>query len=62
VGLSAIGILHEASADGLDKLSAQTLQMGELSLPIYAYKDKYTHSFLDSIEESGCMSISSSNF
>jgi hypothetical protein len=29
------------SADGHKKLSAQALQMGELGLPIYAYKDKW---------------------
>ncbi|KAF8185576.1 hypothetical protein K438DRAFT_2155443 [Mycena galopus ATCC 62051] len=42
VGLSALGPFHEVSADGHEKLSAQALQMGELSLPIYAYKDKWT--------------------
>ncbi|KAJ7797903.1 hypothetical protein B0H14DRAFT_3546635 [Mycena olivaceomarginata] len=42
VGLSALGPFHEVSADGHEKLSTQALQMGELSLPIYAYKDKWT--------------------
>ncbi|KAJ7512435.1 hypothetical protein B0H11DRAFT_2151906 [Mycena galericulata] len=42
VGLSAMGPYHEISADGHEKLSAQALQMGELGLPIYAYKDKWS--------------------
>jgi hypothetical protein len=42
VGLSALGPFHEVSADSHEKLSAQALQMGELSLPIYTYKDKWT--------------------
>ncbi|KAJ7795901.1 hypothetical protein B0H14DRAFT_3114586 [Mycena olivaceomarginata] len=42
VGLSALGPFHKVSADSHEKLSAQALQMGELSLPIYAYKDKWT--------------------
>ncbi|KAJ6460794.1 hypothetical protein C8R47DRAFT_1242082 [Mycena vitilis] len=41
VGLTAMGTFHEVSADGHEKLSAQALQMGELALPIYAYKDKW---------------------
>ncbi|KAK7016477.1 hypothetical protein R3P38DRAFT_2541840 [Favolaschia claudopus] len=41
VALTALGPFHEISADGHEKLSAQALQMGELSLPIYAYKDKW---------------------
>ncbi|KAJ7081539.1 hypothetical protein C8R43DRAFT_965583 [Mycena crocata] len=42
VGLSAMGPFHEICADGHEKLSAQALQMGELALPIYAYKDKWS--------------------
>ncbi|KAJ7713315.1 hypothetical protein B0H14DRAFT_3099097 [Mycena olivaceomarginata] len=38
VGLSALGRFYE--------LSAQALQLGELSLPIYAYKDKWTNFLL----------------
>ncbi|KAK7058137.1 hypothetical protein R3P38DRAFT_3547593 [Favolaschia claudopus] len=41
VALSSLGPFHELSADGHEKLSSQALQMGELSLPIYAYKDKW---------------------
>jgi hypothetical protein len=42
VGLSAMGPFHEICADGHEKLSAQALQMGELALPIYGHKDKWT--------------------
>lgn len=42
VGLSAIGPFHEVSADGHEKLSQSALQMGEIGLPIYAYKDKWS--------------------
>ncbi|KAK7041212.1 hypothetical protein R3P38DRAFT_2512551 [Favolaschia claudopus] len=40
--LSAIGPYHEVSSDGHEKLAAAALKMGGLSLPIYAYKDKWT--------------------
>ncbi|KAJ7711841.1 hypothetical protein B0H16DRAFT_1667713 [Mycena metata] len=46
VGLSSMGTFHEVSADGREKLSSQALQMGEIGLPIYAYKDKYSDNLL----------------
>lgn len=42
VALSSIGPFHEVSADGHEKLGHQALQMGEIGLPIYAYKDKWS--------------------
>ena len=44
--LSAIGPFHEISADGHEKLSAQALQMGDISLLIYRYKDKWADNIL----------------
>ena len=44
--LSAIGPFHEISADGHEKLSAQALQMGEIGLPIYGYKDKWADNII----------------
>jgi hypothetical protein len=44
--LSAIGPFHEISADSREKLSAQALQMGEIGLPIYGYKDKWADNIL----------------
>jgi hypothetical protein len=40
--LTAIGPFHEISSDGHEKLSQQALQMGDIGLPIYAYKDKWS--------------------
>ncbi|KAJ7767045.1 hypothetical protein DFH07DRAFT_737051 [Mycena maculata] len=40
--LSAIGPYHEVSADGHEKLGALALKMGDIGIPIYAYKDKWT--------------------
>ena len=44
--LSAIGPFHEISADGHEKLSAQALQMGDIGLPIYGYKDKWADNII----------------
>ncbi|KAJ6598223.1 hypothetical protein DFH09DRAFT_1071261 [Mycena vulgaris] len=49
VGLSSLGPFHEICADEHEKLSAQASQMGELSLPMYGYKDKYTD-FLETLK------------
>jgi hypothetical protein len=46
ISLSAIGPFHEVSADGHKKLSQQALHMGEIGLPIYAYKDKWSDTLL----------------
>jgi hypothetical protein len=40
--LTAIGPFHEISCDGHEKLSKQALQMGDIGLPIYGYKDKWS--------------------
>ncbi|KAF6744660.1 hypothetical protein DFP72DRAFT_825334 [Ephemerocybe angulata] len=42
VGLVSLGPFHEISADGHEKLNSQALQMGDISLPIYAYRDKWS--------------------
>jgi hypothetical protein len=40
--LSAIGPFHQDHSDGHDKLNAQALQMGNVSLPIYGMKDQWS--------------------
>jgi hypothetical protein len=40
--LSALGPFHEVSSDGHEKLGTQALKMGDISLPIYGWKDKWT--------------------
>lgn len=42
VPLLSFGPLHEVSGDGHEKLNAQALQMGDIALPIYAYRDKWS--------------------
>jgi hypothetical protein len=42
VALVSIGPFHELSADGHEKLNAQALRMGDISLPIYGYRDKWS--------------------
>ncbi|KIY51506.1 hypothetical protein FISHEDRAFT_70731 [Fistulina hepatica ATCC 64428] len=38
--LTAIGPMHEVHCDGHEKIARQGLQMGEVSLPIYLFRDK----------------------
>ncbi|KAJ6505054.1 hypothetical protein C8R45DRAFT_923360 [Mycena sanguinolenta] len=40
--LNANGPFHEISSDGHEKLGKQALDMGDIGLPIYAYKDKWS--------------------
>ncbi|KAF8075916.1 hypothetical protein FPV67DRAFT_1558519 [Lyophyllum atratum] len=40
--LHVIGPFHQDHQDGHDKLNAQALQMGDVSLPIYGIKDQWT--------------------
>ncbi|KAJ7577390.1 hypothetical protein C8J56DRAFT_798931 [Mycena floridula] len=40
--LRAIGPFHEICSDGHEKIGKQGLQMGNVGLPIYGYKDKWT--------------------
>ncbi|KAJ7877863.1 hypothetical protein B0H13DRAFT_2235847 [Mycena leptocephala] len=40
--LNANGPFHEVSSDGHEKLGKQALEMGEIGLPIYGYKDKWS--------------------
>ena len=40
--LSALGPFHEVSSDGHEKLGKQALKMGDVGLPIYGWKDKWT--------------------
>ncbi|KAJ7708008.1 hypothetical protein B0H14DRAFT_3119448 [Mycena olivaceomarginata] len=40
--LSALGPFHEVSSDGHEKLGQQALKMGDVGLPIYGWKDKWT--------------------
>ncbi|KAJ6480196.1 hypothetical protein C8R45DRAFT_933130 [Mycena sanguinolenta] len=39
--LNANGPFHEVSSDGHEKLGKQALDMGDIALPIYGYKDKW---------------------
>ena len=39
VPLDCIGPMHQVHVDGHEKLSAQALRLGTVSLPIYAYRD-----------------------
>jgi hypothetical protein len=47
IALTALGPWHEISCDGHEKLNSQALQMGDISFPIYAYKDKFTSNAFD---------------
>ncbi|KAK6968878.1 hypothetical protein R3P38DRAFT_3508545 [Favolaschia claudopus] len=40
--LNACGPFHEISSDGHEKLGKQALDMGDIGLPIYGYKDKWS--------------------
>ncbi len=40
--LTSVGPFREISADGHEKLNQQALRMGNLSIPIYAYRDKWS--------------------
>lgn len=40
--LTSIGPFREISADGHEKLNQQALRMGNLSVPIYGYRDKWS--------------------
>ena len=44
--LFSLGPFNEVSADGHEKLGQQALRMGDLGLPIYAYKDKWSGNLL----------------
>ncbi|KAJ7453495.1 hypothetical protein FB451DRAFT_1050178 [Mycena latifolia] len=44
--LSALGPFHEISSDGHEKLGQQALKMGDIGLPIYGFKDKWTADLL----------------
>ncbi|KAF7345954.1 hypothetical protein MVEN_01617900 [Mycena venus] len=45
-GLNSNGPFHEVSCDGHEKLGKQALDMGDIGLPIYGYKDKWTDTVL----------------
>ncbi|KAG1739727.1 hypothetical protein EDB19DRAFT_1635630 [Suillus lakei] len=42
VPLDCLGPWHQQHADGHEKLSAQALRMGDITLPIYAFKDQFS--------------------
>lgn len=44
--LTSMGPFWEISADGHEKLNRQALEMGGLTVPIYAYRDKWSGSIL----------------
>jgi len=44
--LSSLGPFNEVSADGHEKLGQQALRMGDIGLPIYGYKDKWSDTLL----------------
>ncbi|KAF9470205.1 hypothetical protein BDN70DRAFT_821637 [Pholiota conissans] len=54
--LSALGPFHEIAADGHEKLGALALQMGGLSLPIYAYRDKWSGDLVQATTVPDCRS------
>ncbi|KAF8192833.1 hypothetical protein K438DRAFT_2134345 [Mycena galopus ATCC 62051] len=45
-GLNSNGPFHEVSCDGHEKLGKLALDMGDIGLPIYGYKDKWTDTVL----------------
>ncbi|KAJ6522522.1 hypothetical protein DFH09DRAFT_1421721 [Mycena vulgaris] len=47
--LSAIGPYHEIRTDGHEKLAALALKMGDIGLPIYGWKDKWTADLLKAV-------------
>ncbi|KAJ7711343.1 hypothetical protein B0H14DRAFT_3099359 [Mycena olivaceomarginata] len=60
--LHSNGPFHEISSDGHEKLGKQALDMGDIGLPIYGYKDNQTaaaigHLYLDFIETTGAIPI-----
>ena len=44
--LTAIGPFHEVSGDGHEKMAQLGLRMGEIGLPMYGFKDKWTDRIL----------------
>ncbi|KAJ6543776.1 hypothetical protein DFH09DRAFT_1321960 [Mycena vulgaris] len=52
--LSAIGPYHEICADGHEKLAALALKMGDIGLPIYGWKDKWTADLLKAVVVPDC--------
>jgi hypothetical protein len=44
--LSPLGPYHEISSNSHEKLSQQSLRMGDIGLPIYACKDKWSGTLL----------------
>ncbi|KAJ6620215.1 hypothetical protein B0H10DRAFT_1946268 [Mycena sp. CBHHK59/15] len=46
VALTAMGPFHEVSCDGHEKLGKQALDMGDIGLPIYGYKDTWSGTLL----------------
>lgn len=44
--LFALGIWHEVSGDGHEKLGSLALQMGSIGLPIYGLKEKWSDNLL----------------
>ncbi|KAJ7826517.1 hypothetical protein B0H13DRAFT_2241110 [Mycena leptocephala] len=52
--LSALGPFHEVSSDGHEKLGKQALKMGDVGLPIYGWKDKWTTYLLKLVVVPNC--------
>ena len=46
VPLTSLGPMHELAGDGHLKLGSQALKMGQVGLPIYGIKDKYSSDVL----------------
>ena len=42
VPLNCLGLWHQIHSDGHEKIAGQALDMGGVSLPIYAYKDQFS--------------------
>ena len=55
-GLTALGPFHEICSDGHEKLGKQGLQMGNVGLSIYAWKDKWSGCLLKIVVTPDCRS------
>jgi hypothetical protein len=55
--LRSSGPFHEISADGHEKLSELALRMGDIGLPIYGFKDKWSDVVLKLVCVPNCRTI-----
>lgn len=55
--LHSCGPFHEISADGHEKLSELALRMGDIGIPIYGFKDKWTDMVLKLVCVPNCRTL-----